>query len=112
PAWDVARLYPAQGYWDEGDYLDLNRQTNHLVEFSDGKVEVLEMPTRSHQRIVLYLYGLLNAFVVAGELGEVIVAPYPVKLWKSKFREPDIVFVLSRHSDRLGENFARGADLV
>jgi hypothetical protein len=32
PAWDIARLFPAQGEWSEEDYLELD--TNRLVEFS------------------------------------------------------------------------------
>src|SRR5689334_1874676 len=53
PAWDIARLFPLQGYWDEDDYLSLD--TNYLVEFTDGFVEVLSMPKPSHQRIVQHL---------------------------------------------------------
>lgn len=112
PVWDVAKLFPDQGHWDEGDYLELNRSTNHLIEFDNGTVEVLKMPTRSHQRIVLYLYDGLNQFVGARKLGEVLVAPYPVRLWRGKFREPDVVFVLAEHAERLGEDFSEGADLV
>lgn len=112
PVWDVAKLFPDQGQWDEGDYLELNRSTNHLIEFDSGTVEVLEMPTRSHKRIVLYLYNGLNQFVGAKGLGEVLVAPYPVRLWRGKFREPDVVFVLAEHAELLGEDYSDGADLV
>jgi Uma2 family endonuclease len=112
PVWDVAKLFPDQGQWDEGDYLELNRSTNHLIEFDNGTVEVLEMPTRSHRRIVLYLDDGLNQFAGEKGLGEVLVAPYPVRLWRGKFREPDVVFVLAEHADHLGEDYAEGADLV
>src|SRR5687767_15399448 len=57
PAWEIATIFPLQGAWSEADYLSLN--TNHLVEFSHGRVEVLPMPTQSHQLIVLFLYRLL-----------------------------------------------------
>ena len=40
PAWDVALLFPTQGNWTEDDYLELD--TNRLVEFSHGFVEVLK----------------------------------------------------------------------
>jgi Uma2 family endonuclease len=112
PAWDIARLFPDQGSWGEGDYLELNRMTNRLVELADGHVEVLEMPTKSHQRIVLFICNALLAFARNGGLGEAIVAAYPVRLRPGKFREPDIVFMLTKHADRLGEHFADGADLV
>jgi Uma2 family endonuclease len=112
PAWDVARLFPNQGHWTEGDYLVLNRNTNHFVELVEGEVEVLEMPTRSHQRTVLYLRDRLRDFTEPRTLGEVVIAPYPVRLGRNRFREPDVVFMLDEHADRLGEDFAEGADLV
>ena len=67
PAWDVARLFPNQGYWSEVEYLALNG--NHLVEFSDGWVEVLPMPTMTHQLIVAWLYGRVFEFVSPQGLG-------------------------------------------
>ncbi len=39
PAWEVAHLFPAQGHWSEEEYLALN--TNRLVEFDQGVIEVL-----------------------------------------------------------------------
>jgi len=92
PAWDVARLFPDQGCWAESDYLELD--TNRLVELSNGKLEVLAMPTRSHQLIVAFLYAALAGFVTVRRLGKTLFAPYRVRLWKGKFREPDIIFVV------------------
>jgi Uma2 family endonuclease len=110
PAWEIARLFPDQGQWDEGDYLALH--TNHLVEFCDGTIKVLPMPTTSHQLIVQYLSNVLLAFVTARRLGRVLFAPLRVWLRNSKYREPDVVFMLAEHADRIGEKFWRGADLV
>src|SRR6266852_6254861 len=89
PAWEVAYLFPAQGSWTEGEYLDL--PGNRLVELSDGFLEVLPMPTMSHQKIVLALYRALLAFVGVDGLGTVLVAALRVRLWKGKIREPDVV---------------------
>jgi Uma2 family endonuclease len=110
PAWDVARLFPDQGCWSEDDYLALD--TNHLIEFSDGCVEFLPMPTLSHQLMVLFLCQALRSFVSARGLGTVIVAAYKVKLWERKYREPDVIFVTNEHESWLGEQFSQGADLV
>ena len=110
PAWDVARLFPDQGCWTESDYLELD--TNQLVELSNGKLEVLAMPTRSHQFIVAFLYAALAGFVTPRRLGKTLFAPYRVRLWKGVFREPDIVFVATAHGRNLGEKFSTGADLV
>lgn len=110
PTWDVAYLFPAQGAWSEEEYLALNG--NHLVEFAHGYLEVLPMPTTSHQMIVAYLYGLLLTFVAARDLGSVLLAPLRVRLGRGKFREPDVLFMLKDHAARIGEEFWKGADLV
>jgi Uma2 family endonuclease len=110
PTWAVAHLFPTQGNWSEEDYLDLNG--NQLIEFSKGFLEVLPMPTTSHQMLVLYLYGLALAFTESRDLGTVLVAPLRVRLWREKYREPDLVFMLKAHADRIGEEYWRGADLV
>jgi Uma2 family endonuclease len=110
PAWEIARLFPNQGAWDEADYLALT--TNHFVEFSDGRVEVLPMPTMAHQLIVQYLSNLLLAFVDARKLGRVLFAPLRVRLRSGKFREPDVVFMLAAHAGRMGQKYWEGADLV
>jgi Uma2 family endonuclease len=110
PTWEVAYLFPAQGDWSEEEYLALD--TNRLVEFSHGVLEVLPMPTTSHQLLVLHLYGLVLALASRSDLGTVIVAPLRVRLWRGKFREPDVVFMLKEHGDRIGEEYWSGADLV
>lgn len=112
PAWDVARLFPAQGAWDSFDYLQLTHGTNRLIEFSDGQIDVLEMPTTAHQLIVAYLLAALQDFVKPAGLGTVLPAPLRVQIGVNKFREPDLVFLLQEHRDRRGNEFWQGADLV
>ncbi|MDE0464860.1 MAG: Uma2 family endonuclease [Caldilineaceae bacterium] len=108
--WEIAQLFPAQGHWSEEEYLFLD--TNHLVEFSQGQLEVLPLPTFSHQRLVAFLYRLLLGFVEVRGLGVVMFAPLRIQLGQGRFREPDIVFMAAEHAGRLGEQFWRGADLV
>jgi Uma2 family endonuclease len=110
PAWQIAKLFPDQGELSEGDYLLLTERSNRLAEFTDGHIEVLPMPTTAHQRIVRYLIGLLMA--LAGDRGEVLFAPLRVRLRSGKFREPDVVFMLAEHAQRVGNEFWDGADLV
>jgi Uma2 family endonuclease len=110
PAWDIAKLYPAQGFWDEDDYLALN--TNWRVEFDDGSIEVLPMPTTAHQLTVLFLYRMLFAFVSSRKLGTVLAAPLPMRTLKTKYREPDVLFLFAKHQARRGNRFWQGADLV
>ena len=110
PAWAVATLFPAQGYWSEQDFLEL--PTNRLVEYSDGFIEVLPVPTRLHQKIVAFIYESLKAFVAARKLGEVFFAPLPIHLWPGKYREPDVIFVRSDNAKALEGEYLEGADLV
>jgi Uma2 family endonuclease len=104
-------LLPLQGMWTEEQYLKLTDQTNHLIEFTDGYLEGLTMPTRSHQRIVAHLYGLFAAFLrLAG--GEVLFAPLRLQVRPGKQREPDLLLVLDRDDPRSQDRFWLGADLV
>jgi Uma2 family endonuclease len=109
PAWEIARLFPAQGLWSETDYLDLN--TNRLVEYSQGRVEVLAMPTDEHQTIVAYLFTLLSS--VAQALGgKALFAPLRLRLKSGKFREPDLVMLFKADDERRHNDYWDGADLV
>lgn len=112
PAWDIARLFPPQGHWTEGSYLSFTESLNQLVELVDGRVEVLEMPTKSHQKVVHYLLQLLLAFLKARRLGDALSAPYRVRLRGENYREPDIVVYLAEHLSRFGERYGEGADVV
>ena len=94
PAWEVALLLPAQGQWSEDDYLWLTDRTKCLVEFTDGHIEVLPMPTDEHQRIVLFLYRALYAFLASRGMGIVLVAPLRLYLQSGRYREPDVLLLL------------------
>ncbi len=112
PAWEIATLFPAQGAWSVEEYLDLTDSTNRLIEYTDGRIEVLEMPTISHQRILLHLILLFNQFVDRNQLGEILTAGLRVKLDARKFREPDIVFLQKGHQAGVDNRYWTGADLV
>ena len=112
PAWVIAQLFPLQGAWSEADYLAITNYTHRLVELSDGKIEVLAMPTRAHQRLLFLLSRLFYELIEAPGLGNVFIAGLRVRLWESKIREPDIVVMLAEHRDREGEQYFDGADLV
>ena len=110
PVWEIAYLFPPQGRWSEEEFLTLD--TNRLVEFTHGAVKVLPMPTTFHQLIVGHLYGLLSSWCILRKLGTVLFAPMPVRLRGGRYREPDILFMLSAHAGRIKKNFWHGADLV
>jgi Uma2 family endonuclease len=70
------------------------------------------MPTDEHQRIVLYLYRALYAFLAARGLGIVLVAPLRLRLRTGRYREPDLLLLLSAHDPRRRNRYWTGADLV
>lgn len=110
PIWELARQYPNQGEWSEQDYFAL--ETDNFVEFDNGYLEFLPMPTLVHQRIMLFLYRLLHTFVEAKALGEVLTAPLPIRLWNKKYREPDIIFLSGERRISTEDKYPTGADLV
>jgi Uma2 family endonuclease len=104
-------LLPLQGSWTEEQYLKLTNQTNHLIEFSDGEIEVLAMPTRSHQLIVRWLFLALYTFLQPRG-GLVLFAPLRLQIRPGKQREPDILLLLDAGDPRNQDAFWLGADVV
>jgi Uma2 family endonuclease len=104
-------LRPLQGLWTEEQYLVLTNQTNHLIELTDGVIEVLPMPTRSHQLMLLLLYDLFRA-VIQRTGGIVLVAPMRLQVRPGKHREPDILLLRDAADARNQDAFWLGADLV
>ena len=104
-------LMPLQGLWTEQQYLKLTDQTNHLVEFDDGSIEVLPMPTEEHQAVLEYLFFAFRTFIE--QLGgKVRFAPLRLQVREGRFREPDILLVRDAHDPRRQNRYWLGADLV
>jgi Uma2 family endonuclease len=104
-------LLPLQGMWTEEQYLALTNQTNHLIELTDGVIEVLPMPTSSHQVILLLLYDLFRA-AIQQTGGRILVAPLRMQVRPGKYREPDILMLRDAADPRYQDAFWLGADLV
>ena len=104
---------PSQGCWSDEHYLWLTDHTRRLVEFTDGRVEVLPMPTERHQIILLFLYRLLYAHVHdAPREGVVVTSGLRMRVREGKFREPDLLLLRDRTDSRRQDRFWLGADLV
>lgn len=111
-AWELATLYPEQGGWSENEYLDLTDETNGRVEFTDGRLEFLPMPTEIHESLVQFLFFALHGFVTAQSLGKVYSNGIRVRVRPRKLRLPDVLFL---HKDHFAVRHNRvwdGADLV
>jgi len=85
-----------------------------LAEWVDGEVIVASPASQRHQQIVKFLARLLDTYVSSRKLGELLFAPFQVKLGPDlPGREPDLLFVAREHADRLKETHLDGpADLI
>ena len=108
---DLVEEVLPQGCWGDDDYLWLTDHTRRLVEFTDGYLEILPMPSRGHQRILAFLYSAFHTFV-APSGGEVLFAPLRLRIRPGKFREPGLLLVRDARDARSGERFWTGADVV
>src|SRR6059058_1165680 len=81
-------LSPLQGLWTEQQYLKLTDQTRYLIEFTDGVIEVLPVPTDKHQTISQFLFLALFSWIQPLG-GTVHFAALRMQIREGKFREPD-----------------------
>lgn len=102
--------FSTEGIWSEEDYLALD--TNRLVEFVDGRIEVLPYPTLTHQLILGELISSLSDFAEAHNSGTAIMAPLPLKLRDGLFRTPDVMFLKDDRVRDIKEHYFDGADFV
>jgi Uma2 family endonuclease len=107
----ILDLLPNQGSWTEAEYLWLTDSTRRLVEFTDGRLEVLPMPTDLHQATVRFMFLALFAFVTPLG-GEVFFSPLRMRIRPRKFREPDVLLMKSAKDPRRRNRFWLGADLT
>src|SRR5437588_5253481 len=89
----ILDLDSIQGLWTSEQYLRITDNNNCLLEFTDGKLEVLPMPAEEHQAISGFLYVALLTFLQPRG-GKVFYAPLRLQLRERKFREPDLLLVL------------------
>ena len=100
-----------QGLWTEAQYLRLTDHVRRLLEFTDGRLEVLPMLTDRHQVILRFLFLALFPFV-QDRGGTVLFAPMRLRIREGKFREPDLLLVRNADDLRRQNDYWRGADLV
>jgi Uma2 family endonuclease len=107
----LEELLPRQGEWSEEEYLVLTDHGNRLVEYTDGFVELLPMPTDEHQNVLQFLFLALFQFVKPRG-GKVHFAPLRLQIRPGKYREPDLLMLLSAADPRRQNRFWQGADLA
>ena len=107
----LREVLPPQGGWSDEEYLWLTDRCTRLVEFTDGHVEELPVPTFAHQVILALLYRLFHAHL-APRGGVVLFAALRLRIREGKFREPDLLLLRDRSDARCGNRYWLGADLV
>jgi Uma2 family endonuclease len=108
---NVLDILERQGSWTEREYLSLTDHTNRFVEFTDGYLEPLPMPTDYHQALLELLFEAFRAVLIPRG-GKVRFAVLRLRIRKGKFREPDLLLLLSATDPRRKNRFWTGADLV
>ena len=107
----MLELLPEQGDWEDTEYLWFTDHSKRLIEYANGEIEVLPMPTATHQWIVFFL-GRRFFDALAPHGGIALLAPLRLRLGERQFREPDLLALLDRHDPRYGDRYWHGADLV
>ena len=104
-------LVVLQGLWTQEMHPRLTNQSNQLIEFTDGIVEILPIPTRYDQSILALLYELFVVFLRPCG-GKVLFAPLRLMIRPGMFREPDLLLLVQVRDPRNQNAYWLGADLV
>jgi len=107
----ILDLDTIQGLWTTEQYLRMTDNSSWLLEFTDGKLEILPMPTEKHQAILGFLYVALLSFLQPLG-GKVFFAPLRLRLREGQFRKPDLLLLRDAHDPRGQNAYWLGADLV
>ena len=104
-------VLPPQGAWSDEAYLWLTDRSRRPIEFTDGHVEELPMPTATHQAVLAVLHVLFRGYV-RPRGGVVMFSALRLRLREGKFREPDLLLLRDRADPRYQDRYWLGADLV
>ncbi len=96
--------------WTEKEYLAL--ETNHLIEFNNGVIEILPMPDFNHQSIAFFIAKAFSAVAEKTKPGFVVLAPFRMKTTNGKYREPDVLFLFNEHAGMFANDYWTGADIA
>jgi Uma2 family endonuclease len=110
--WEIATMFPAQGAWSEEAYLDLTDGSSRRIEFTDGRLEFMPMPTEIHQELIEFLYRAFYSFVHQRNLGKVHLSGLRVRIRPNKVREPDVLFLHKNNFHMRHNRVWDGADIA
>ena len=104
-------VLPRQGCWSGEAYLWLTDHSRRRIEFTDGRIEGLPVPTFTHHAVFLFLYRLFHDYL-RPRGGIAMVSGLRMRIREGKFREPDLLVLRERSDSRNQDRYWLGADLV
>lgn len=107
----VCDILPRQGCWSEEGYLWLTDHGRRMVEFTDGRIEELPLPTYTHQAVLSFLHAAFRAWIKPRG-GVAMFSGLRLRIREGKYREPDVLALLERTDSRCQDRYWLGADLV
>ena len=99
----LCELLPRQGDWSAEGHLWLTDHGKRRVEFTDGRIEGLPMPTDVHQSVLLFLHALFRVWL-RPRGGVVTASGMRMRVREGKFREPDVLLLCDRSDPPKGRN--------
>jgi Uma2 family endonuclease len=105
----VSRKFGHLRKWTSEAYFALDG--NYLVELADGRLEVLPVPTVTHQRVLRRLFVALQGWAATNG-GEVLFAGTRVKTGDERYREPDLLYIPPDCSHLVHEQFVEKIGLA
>jgi Uma2 family endonuclease len=92
-----APVHPPSRFWTEDEFLAMRDAAPPGVRYElvDGELLVSPSPTRSHQQIAARLFAILLPYVKAQRLGELLFAPFDVRLARVNIVQPDLLLIAS-----------------
>ncbi|HWE04940.1 MAG TPA: Uma2 family endonuclease [Tepidisphaeraceae bacterium] len=105
---DLDRVGRKYDRWTAEAYFELDGP--YLVEYSRGNLEIVPMPTMTHQRLASRLHIALHEVAPAGS--EVLFAGARIRVDEDVYREPDVLYIPREWTHLMREQYAERAGLV
>jgi Uma2 family endonuclease len=103
PMVQSATLPPlVRGQWFPMTYEEFERWVPDGMhgEWWDGEGIIFVAPTKEHQDGAIFLATLIGTFARIFDLGEVVIAPFEMRLREGARPEPDVLFVSKANAHR------------
>lgn len=82
-------------------------------ELVEGKVIIMSPISQRHQEIANFLTSILRIYTEEKKVGQLLTAPFAMRLTDRTVREPDLLFVCTDNQNRLTETYLNGpADIA